>query len=75
MVPVAAIDVPVAAAMIATVLTASSLPWTGPMVAVVNRFASSAESYPSATAARRSLTDTSSLKSTNPLVRPANSSG
>ena len=75
MIPVPAIDVPVAAATIAIVLTASSLPCTGPMVAVVKRFASSAESYPSATAACRSLADTSSLKSTNPFVRPANSSG
>src|SRR5262245_65106368 len=45
------------------------------MVAVVKRLASSALLKPSATAARRSLADTSSLKSTNPLVRPAKSSG
>jgi hypothetical protein len=34
-VPVSAIVRPVAAATIATVLTVSSLPWAGPIVAVV----------------------------------------
>ena len=43
------------AATTATVLTVSSLPWIGPMVAVVNRLASSAESKPSATAATQVL--------------------
>jgi hypothetical protein len=43
-VPVSAIVEPVASASTATVLTVSSLPWLGPMVAVVNRLASSAES-------------------------------
>jgi hypothetical protein len=35
---------PVAAAMIATALTLSSLPWVGPMVTVVYRLTSSMES-------------------------------
>src|SRR5207237_1003937 len=70
-VPLSAIEAPVAAATTATVLTVSSFPCSGPIVAVVNRLASSAPSKPSATAARRSLADTSSLKSTNPFVRPA----
>src|SRR5215467_8502794 len=74
-VPVSPIVAPVARATAATVLTVSSLPWTGPMVAVVKRLASSALAYPSATAATMSLDDTSSLKSTNPCVRPRNSSG
>ena len=42
-VPVWAMDWRVARATIATVLTVSSLPCTGPMVAVVNRLASSTE--------------------------------
>ncbi len=74
-VPVSAIERPVARATTATVLTVSSLPCSGPMVAVVNRLASSAESKPSATAPTRSLDDTSSLKSTIPCVLPMNSSG
>ncbi len=43
-VPVSAIEEPVAEATTATALTASSLPCRGPMVVVVNRFASSTES-------------------------------
>ena len=43
-VPVSAMVAPVASAAIATALTSSSLPWVGPMVAVVYRLASSMES-------------------------------
>ncbi len=43
-VPISAIGRPVTSARIATTLTISSLPWVGPMVAVVYRLASSADS-------------------------------
>ena len=45
-------------------------PWHGPIVAVVYRFESSDERYPSAQARSRSATDTSSQRHTVPAVDP-----
>ena len=59
--PTSEIGFPVASAMTARALTSSSLPWVGPMVTVVYRLASSAES--------------SSEKSTMPCVEERNSEG
>ena len=49
-----------ASASTATVLTVSSFPWLGPIVAVVNRLMSSTESKPSPAALKRSFEETSS---------------
>ena len=65
-VPVSAMVLPVAWVTIATVLTSSSLPWVGPMVAVVIALGQLDRGEALATAPIRSRDDTSSQKSTMP---------
>ena len=67
-VPISAMETPLASARTDAALTVSNLPWEGPMVTVVYLFMSSMESKPSFEAWTRSFEDTSSEKSTMPWV-------